>query len=212
MPNMPTGEIEVTAERALDFVRGKYGERDPRVLTLRSIIATCAIGEAMMQLVFSAVHNAMNDSESVLSRAINAAFKVGVGTPARWLFGAALASGDLNCDGLVDLVGGAQTHPEAPFGERVRDPPQNQPATSADGRGTVIHAGIVTDISSVEPGPGKPRGGASQSGTGLVLPAGLSTHQQLVAASSLAAAGRFQPAAVRCTLVTARFQASSCPG
>ena len=40
-----------------------------------------------MQLVFSAVQSAMSDSESVLSRAINAAFKVGVGVPARWLFG-----------------------------------------------------------------------------------------------------------------------------
>ena len=82
-------QFKLTAERALAFVRKKYGERDPRVLTLRSIIATCAIGEAMMQLVFSAVHNAMSDSESVLSRAVHAALKVGVGKPARWLFGGA---------------------------------------------------------------------------------------------------------------------------
>lgn len=82
-------QFKVTAERALHFVRRKYGERDPRVLTLRSIIATCAIGEAMMQLVFGAVHNAMSDSESVLSRAVHAALKVGVGKPARWLFGSA---------------------------------------------------------------------------------------------------------------------------
>jgi hypothetical protein len=80
-------QFKLTAERALAFVRRKYGERDPRVLTLRSIIATCAIGEAMMQLVFSAVQNAMSDSESVLSRAVHAALKVGVGKPARWLFG-----------------------------------------------------------------------------------------------------------------------------
>ncbi len=82
-------QFKRTAERALAFVRKKYGERDPRVLTLRSIIATCAIGEAMMQLVFSAVHNAMSDSESVLSRAVHTALKVGVGKPARWLFGGA---------------------------------------------------------------------------------------------------------------------------
>jgi len=82
-------QFKLTAERALAFVRKRYGERDPRVLTLRSIIATCAIGEAMMQLVFSAVHNAMSDSESVLSRAVHAALKVGVGKPARWLFGGA---------------------------------------------------------------------------------------------------------------------------
>jgi len=82
-------QFKRTAERALAFVRKKYGERDPRVLTLRSIIATCAIGEAMMQLVFGAVQNAMSDPESVLSRAVTAALKVGVGKPARWLFGGA---------------------------------------------------------------------------------------------------------------------------
>jgi len=80
-------QFKLTAERSLAFVRKRYGERDPRVLTLRSIIATCAIGEAMMQLVFSAVQNAMSDSESVLSRAVHTALKVGVGKPARWLFG-----------------------------------------------------------------------------------------------------------------------------
>ena len=41
----------------------------------------------MMQLVLSAVQNAMTDSESVLSRAVHAALKVGVGKPAQWLFG-----------------------------------------------------------------------------------------------------------------------------
>ena len=80
-------QFKRTAERALAFVRRKYGERDPRVLTLRSIIATCDIGEAMMQLVFGAVQNAMSDSESVLSRAVHTALKVGIGKPARWLFG-----------------------------------------------------------------------------------------------------------------------------
>jgi len=76
-------QFKLTAERALLFVRKKYGERDPRVLTLRSIIATCAIGEAMMQLVFGAVQNAMSDPESVLSRAVHTALKVGIGKPAR---------------------------------------------------------------------------------------------------------------------------------
>jgi DNA-binding transcriptional regulator GbsR (MarR family) len=80
-------QFSATASRALEFITKKHGERDPRVLTLRSIIATCNIAEAMMQLVFSAVQSAMNDSESVLSRAVQAAFKVGVGVPARWLFG-----------------------------------------------------------------------------------------------------------------------------
>lgn len=87
-------QFRATAERSLAFIAERHGERDPRVLTLRSIITTCDIAEAMMQLVFSAVHNAMSDSESVLSRAINAALKVGVGKPARWLFGAALAASE----------------------------------------------------------------------------------------------------------------------
>ncbi len=76
-----------TAQRALAFITERHGERDPRVLTLRSIVTTCEIADALMQLVLGAVQSAMSDSESVLSRAINAAFKVGVGVPARWLFG-----------------------------------------------------------------------------------------------------------------------------
>jgi DNA-binding transcriptional regulator GbsR (MarR family) len=80
-------QFKQTAERSLSYVRKRHGERDPRVLTLRSIIATCGIAEAMMQLVVSAVESAMNDSESLLSRAVHAALKVGVGKPARWLFG-----------------------------------------------------------------------------------------------------------------------------
>jgi hypothetical protein len=82
-------QFRQTAERSAAFIKERYGERDPRVVTLRSIVTTCDIGEALMQLVFSAVQNAMSDSESMLSRAINAAFKVGVGTPAKWLFGGA---------------------------------------------------------------------------------------------------------------------------
>ncbi len=80
-------QFRQTAQRSLEVIRARYGERDPRVLTLRSIITTCDIAEALMQLVFQAVQSAMSDSESVLSRAVQAAFKVGVGAPARWLFG-----------------------------------------------------------------------------------------------------------------------------
>jgi hypothetical protein len=80
-------QFKLSSARTLNYVAERYGEKDPRVLTLRSIITTCDIAEALMQLVFSAVQNAMSDSESVLSRAIHAAFKVGVGVPARWLFG-----------------------------------------------------------------------------------------------------------------------------
>lgn len=74
------------AERSLDYVTRNHGERDPRVLTLRSILTTCSIAEALMQLVFNAVQGAMSDPESMLSKAISAAFKVGVGVPARILF------------------------------------------------------------------------------------------------------------------------------
>ncbi len=84
-------QFNQTAQRALHFITERHGERDPRVLTLRSIITTCEIGDALMQLVFSAVQNAMSDSESVLSRAIHAALKVGVGVPAR-MFGAGFAA------------------------------------------------------------------------------------------------------------------------
>lgn len=86
-------QFRQTAERSLAFIRERHGERDPRVLTLRSILTTCDIGEAVMQLVFSAVQNAMTDPESLLSRAVNAAFKVGVGLPARVLLGHPLGAG-----------------------------------------------------------------------------------------------------------------------
>jgi DNA-binding transcriptional regulator GbsR (MarR family) len=80
-------QFKETAERSLAFITERHGEKDPRVVTLRSIISTCQIAEALMALVLTAVQNAMSDSESVLSRAVNAALKVGVGVPARWMFG-----------------------------------------------------------------------------------------------------------------------------
>lgn len=107
-------QFRQTAERSLAFIKSRYGERDPRVLTLRSIITTCDIGEALMQLVFSAVQNAMSDSESVLSRAINAAFKVGVGAPAKWLFGNAV--GDAIDEALPDA------HAEGPDEDEDAEP------------------------------------------------------------------------------------------
>jgi hypothetical protein len=108
-------QFKLTAERALAFVRKRYGERDPRVLTLRSITATCGIAEAMMQLVFSAVANAMSDSESLLSRAMHAALKVGVGRPARWLLGAAAAEQEPDPAPLsMDEVLAPVSRPSAP--------------------------------------------------------------------------------------------------
>ncbi len=93
------------AARSLEYIRRRHGDRDPRVLTLRSIITTCDIGEAMMQLLFTAVQSAMSDPESLLSRAINAAFKVGVGMPARILFGD-------NLSGTVNAAIGDDEGPE----------------------------------------------------------------------------------------------------
>ena len=78
-------QFRQTAQRSVKFITEHHGERDPRVLTLRSIIAACDIAEALMQLVFNAVQGAMSDPQSVLSKAIHTALKVGVGLPARWL-------------------------------------------------------------------------------------------------------------------------------
>lgn len=81
-------QFKQTSGRALEYIRDRYGDRDPRVLTLRSIITTCELGEALMQLVFSAVTSALGDSESLLSKALQAALKVGIGAPARLFTGA----------------------------------------------------------------------------------------------------------------------------
>jgi DNA-binding transcriptional regulator GbsR (MarR family) len=82
------GKLRQSTERTLNYVRETYGDKDPRVLTLRSIVSSCDIAEAVMQLVFSSVERALGDSQSILSKAITAAFKVGVGVPARILTGA----------------------------------------------------------------------------------------------------------------------------
>ncbi len=115
-------QFKITAERALSFVRRKYGERDPRVLTLRSIIATCAIGEAMMQLVFGAVQNAMSDPESMLSRAVHTALKVGIGKPARWLFGGASELMGATAVAKETAAKDTADEPEAPLPDDVLQP------------------------------------------------------------------------------------------
>jgi len=71
------------AESTLDYIVQRYGTKDPRVLTLRSIISSCEIAEAVMQLVFSSVERALGDSNSMLAKAVNAALKVGLAVPAR---------------------------------------------------------------------------------------------------------------------------------
>jgi DNA-binding transcriptional regulator GbsR (MarR family) len=76
-------QFRVAAARTLAYVSQRYGERDPRVLTLRSIISTCEIAEAVMQLVVGAVANALDDSQSILHKAVSTALKVGMALPGR---------------------------------------------------------------------------------------------------------------------------------
>ena len=85
-------QFKQNATRTLDYVRERYGERDPRVLTLRSIISSCEIGEAVIELVLSSVASALGDPESLLSKAIHTAFKVGIGVPVK-LIGASTRRG-----------------------------------------------------------------------------------------------------------------------
>jgi len=86
-------QFKVASQRMLAYVQEQHGERDPRVLTLRSIISTCEIAEAVMQLVVGAVANALDDSESLLYKAVSAALKVGVVMPGRALLGRSALSG-----------------------------------------------------------------------------------------------------------------------
>ncbi|HJP02014.1 MAG TPA: hypothetical protein QF764_09630 [Planctomycetota bacterium] len=79
------GKLRQSTEQTLTYVRERYGDRDPRVLTLRSILSSCEIAEAIMQLVFTSVERALGDSSSLLSRALGAAVKVGMSVPARAL-------------------------------------------------------------------------------------------------------------------------------
>ena len=71
------------SERALEYVHERYGTKDPRAVTLRSIISTCEIAEAVMRLVFNAVGSALQDPQSLLSKAVNTALRVGLAMPAR---------------------------------------------------------------------------------------------------------------------------------
>jgi DNA-binding transcriptional regulator GbsR (MarR family) len=91
-------QFKVASQRMLHYVHERYGDRDPRMLTLRSIISTCEIAEAVMQLVVGAVAHALDDSSSVLHKAVSAALKVGVVMPSRMLLGK---------NGLNDLMASA---------------------------------------------------------------------------------------------------------
>jgi DNA-binding transcriptional regulator GbsR (MarR family) len=79
--------FKLSATRTLAYVSERHGDKDPRVFTLRSIISTCEIAESVMQLVVGAVASALDDSESILSKAIHTALRVGVVGPSKLLMG-----------------------------------------------------------------------------------------------------------------------------
>ncbi|MCP3914230.1 MAG: hypothetical protein GY711_01605 [bacterium] len=79
-------QFKIGATRTLNYVKERYGPKDPRTLTLRSIISSCEIAEAVMQLVFSSVSSALGDSESVLSKAVHTALRIGM-VPAKMFSG-----------------------------------------------------------------------------------------------------------------------------
>jgi DNA-binding transcriptional regulator GbsR (MarR family) len=77
------GKFKQASQQTLAYIRSRYGEKDPRVLSLRSIISSLEIAEAVMQLVFSSVERALGDSESILARAVATALKIGMKVPGR---------------------------------------------------------------------------------------------------------------------------------
>lgn len=84
-------QFHAAASRTLAYVQDRYGDKDPRVLTLRSIISTCEIAESVVNLVVSSVANALEDSESLLHKAMSTALKVGMVLPSKLLLGNAAA-------------------------------------------------------------------------------------------------------------------------
>jgi len=105
--------FQQTAKRTQEYIARRHGERDPRVLTLRSIIATCELAEAMMQLIFSAVANALGDPQSLLARAVQAAFRTGISGPARLLFGGTGARARAELDAAAQPTSEADSSPAA---------------------------------------------------------------------------------------------------
>jgi hypothetical protein len=75
------GRFKQSVRSMLGYVRERYGEKDPRVFTLRSILSSLEIADAVLQLVFSSVERALGDSGSLLSRAVRTALKVGMRGP-----------------------------------------------------------------------------------------------------------------------------------
>jgi DNA-binding transcriptional regulator GbsR (MarR family) len=77
------GRFKKSVRSMQGYVQDRYGEKDPRALTLRSILSSLEIADAVLQLVFSSVERALGDSESLLSRAVRTALKVGLPKVAR---------------------------------------------------------------------------------------------------------------------------------
>jgi hypothetical protein len=69
------------AGQTLLYIKKKHGAKDPRVLTLRSIIGSCEIAEAVMQLVMGSVERALGDSQSLLSKALTKALLLSTNLP-----------------------------------------------------------------------------------------------------------------------------------
>lgn len=78
-------QFKAASTRTLAYVTERYGDKDPRVMTLRSIVSTCEIAEAVIQLVVGSVANALDDSGSLLHRAVATALKVGFAMPTKLL-------------------------------------------------------------------------------------------------------------------------------
>jgi len=77
------GRFKQSVRSMQGYVRERYGEKDPRVFTLRSILSSLEIADAVLQLVFSSVERALGDPGSLLSRAVRTALKVGMRGPMR---------------------------------------------------------------------------------------------------------------------------------
>ena len=103
------GRFHAGMTRTLDYVQKKFGAKDPRVLTLRSILSTCEIADAVMQLVFTSVSGALGDPQSLLSRAVQAALKYGIGLDGKRL--AATGPNAFAIDALTPSPSDAPTRP-----------------------------------------------------------------------------------------------------
>ena len=77
------GRFKQSVRSMQAIVRERYGEKDPRVFTLRSIQSSLELADAVLQLVFSSVERALGDPSSLLSKAVRTALKVGLRGPGR---------------------------------------------------------------------------------------------------------------------------------